>query len=288
MNRTPTPGVMDKTLLEVVMSNRTDWPFTIELVNLDELFADGRYQRPPQPMFVDKMVNSFDETLVGAIDASDRGNGDKAHFAILDGVQRYTALGKVGKLTVYTTIYRGMTIAEEAMFFYRKNRDRRAVHPFYSFRARMVAGDETCITINNIVEGCGYKLASTAGGENYIPSIRSVEDAYGFKSAARDQSLTPALRMLRRAWHGRRGGKDSELIRGLGRFFQPFSDNEIDLDWLEEKLIAENPRGIVTRARDAWFTKSHLSNPVAEEIVKIYNRGRKAGRLNRNLLTKTK
>ncbi len=270
------------------MNNRTDWPFTVELVALDELFADDRYQRPPQEAFVSKMVNAFDDTLVGVLDVSKRSNGKSHNYAILDGLQRYTAMGKVGKSTAYVSVYPDMSLEEEAMFFVRKNKDRRRVHPFYNFRAMIVAGDKEHIAINEIVEAHGYKLDMTSTPENSLPSIRSIQEAYGFSSAARQESLRPALRMLRKAWHGRRGGKDGELIRGLGRFFQPFRDDEIDWQWLEDKLAAENPRAIVTRAREVWFTKAYSANPVAEEIIKVYNDGRKKNRLNRNLLTKTK
>jgi hypothetical protein len=287
MNRTPTPGVMDKTLLEVDMSNRTDWPFTVELVPLDELFADSNYQRPPQEVFVDRMVNSFDDTLVGVLDASDRGNGSSPSYAILDGVQRFTAMKKVGKHTVYIATYEGMTIQEEATFFYRKNKDRRGVHPFYNIRARRVAGDEKATEIFGIVEAHGYKLDVSGTPENSLPAIRSIEHAYGYSSAKRTESLSPTLRTLRKTWHGRRGGKDSALISGLGRFFQPFDDNEIDLEHLIDRLSDENPRTIVTRARETYFTRAYSANPVAEEIIKIYNRGLKRNRLNRNLLTKT-
>jgi hypothetical protein len=261
-----------------------EWPFIVEQADLSELFADIRYQRPPQELFIDKMVNSFDETLVGVLDVSERRNG---MYAILDGLQRFEAMKKVGKTTCFVAVYEGMRLAEEAMFFYRKNKDRRTVHPFYSFRARMVAGDQKAREINRIVESEGYKLDVGAVPPDNLTAIRAVEEAYSFESAARTESLSVSLNMLRKTFYGRKGGKDGELIRGLGRFFQPFYDEEIDMAWLEDRLASQNPRTILGRAADAWFAGTHHSNPVADEIVKLYNRGRKNGKLNRNMLTKT-
>jgi hypothetical protein len=60
------------------------------------------------------------------------------------------------------------------------------------------------------------------------------------------------------------------------------------MQWLEDKLIAENPLGVAARARDSYHAGTYMSNPVAEEILKLYNKGRKSGRLDRNFLTKTK
>jgi hypothetical protein len=265
-----------------------DWPFTVELAEVGHLFADHRYQRPPQAPFIDKMVNSFDETLVGVLDVSYRPRNSSRIYAILDGLQRFEAIKKVGKTTAYVAVYEGMSVADEAMFFYRKNKDRRSVHPFYSFRARMVAGDEKAIDINRIVESEGYKLEVGAIPPDNLTAIRAVEEAYSYSSTARNESLSATLNTLRRSFYDRQGGKDGELIRGLGRFFQPFYAEEIDLPWLEDRLANENPRTILGRARDNYHAGQYRSNPVAEEIIKVYNRGRKNGKLNRNLLTKTK
>src|SRR5262252_750846 len=136
----------------------TEWPFAVELLPLADLLVDHKYQRPPQQAFVDKLISEFDETLVGILDVAHRGNGT---HAILDGAQRYQALLKF-KQTAWCAVYKGMSLAEEAMFFYRKNRNRRSVHPFYQFRALMVTGDKQSLAINKIVEDTGYKLGIAA------------------------------------------------------------------------------------------------------------------------------
>jgi hypothetical protein len=272
--------------MPTVSSPVRDWPFIVELAELNWLFVDSRYQRPPQEPFVEKLANAFDETLVGVLDVSHREGEDR--YAILDGCQRYSAMLKVAKTTAYVAVYEGMSLKDEALFFYRKNKDRRSVHPFYSFRARMVAGDTKARRIWRIVDSAGYKLDIGALPADHLTAIRAVEEAYSFESAARKESLTPTLQTMREAFYERQGGKDGEIIRGLGRFFQPFYTEEIDLPWLIDRLASENPRTIIGRARDNYYRGAYRSNPVAEEIVRLYNRGRKNGKLNRNLLTKTK
>lgn len=255
---------------------RTEWPFAVELLNLDDLTVDLRYQRPPQEVFVEKLIAEFDETLVGVLDVAERKNGT---HAILDGAQRYQALLK-HKQGAWCAVYQGMTLADEAQFFYSKNRNRRSVHPFYQFRALMVTGHKQSIAINRIVEAEGYKLGIGQHQDDMLQAVRAVEDAYAMSSLARKESLSPALRILRACFYGRKAGKEGELIRGLGKFFQPFEDDIIDLPWLVDQLAGQNPQTLLGRAAD----KAAVASPrhsrahwMAKDIVEIYNRGKKAG-----------
>jgi hypothetical protein len=262
---------------------KNDWPFTIELVPVSKLTVDLSYQRPPQEKFVEKIISEFDETLVGALDVSERllsgvsqrvSNGT---YAILDGAQRFQAIQKF-KGTAWCAIYKGMTIADEAMFFYLKNRNRRSVHPYYQFRALIVTGDKQAVAINRIVTSESYKLGIGGIPDDTITAVRAVEEAFNMSSVVRKESLSAALRTMRACFHGRKGGKEGELIKGLGRFFQPFDNNEVDLEWLFSRLADQNPQVLLGRASDkADVTRHPRAYWLARDIVDIYNRGRKAG-----------
>jgi hypothetical protein len=254
---------------------KNDWAFTIELVPVSKLTVDLSYQRPPQEKFVEKIISEFDETLVGALDVSDRTSS--GIYAILDGAQRFQAIQKF-KGTAWCAIYRGMTIADEAMFFYLKNRNRRSVHPYYQFRALIVTGDKQAVAINRIVTSESYKLGIAGIPDDTITAVRAVEETFNMSSVARKESLSSALRTMRACFYGRKGGKEGELIKGLGRFFQPFENNEIDLEWLFSKLADQNPQLLLGRASDkADVTRHPRAYWLARDIVDIYNRGRKAG-----------
>jgi len=249
-----------------------EWPFSVELLPLKDLVVDQRYQRPPQTTFVEKLIREFDQTLVGILDVAHRGNGS---HAILDGAQRYQALLKF-KQTAWCAVYKGMNLAEEAMFFYNKNRNRRSVHPYYQFRALMVTGDKQSLAISKIVENAGYKLGTAARQDDIITAIRASEDAYGMSSLFRDESLSPSLRVMRAAFYGRKAGKEGEIIRGLGKFFQNFEDNAIDYQWLIEGLAGQSPQTLLGRADDKAATARPFQSRaywMARDIVDIYNRG---------------
>ncbi len=96
-----------------------EWPFTVELLSLDWLFADERYQRELIPAFVQAKAARFDPTLVGVLDVSER---DETSFALLDGLQRSGMCAEVDKQAVWCAVYRGMTLADEARHFADKNK----------------------------------------------------------------------------------------------------------------------------------------------------------------------
>lgn len=260
----------------VITTGGDEWPYEVKLIKLDELFADEAYQRPVHELFARDLTLKFDERLVGVIDVSLRKDG---RGAIMDGLQRTTAMREVGKQSCYAAVYRGMTLAEEAEFFFHKNRDRKAIHPYYHFRARQVAGDDTAKAINAIVERYGFKLAVGAVQPNHIAAIKAVEKVYSWYSPFRDECLTPTVETIKGLWQGRKAATDGELIRGLGRFFQVYADTEIQFDHWHEVLAELGPQLVIGRAKDSI---THLTGGrggssgglgVGRTLAEIHNAG---------------
>lgn len=246
-----------------------EWPFTVELLDLSSMTVDLRYQRPKQEIFVARLIENFDERLVGTLDVSAREDGTNA---ILDGAQRFHVIGKFKK-TAWCAVYRGMSLADEAKHFYEINRNRRSVHPFYEHQALMVTGDRRARAIDKIVRNEDYKLGIGAAQDDVLTAIRAVDEAYALKSLARKESLTPALRIMHACFFGRKAGKEGTLIRGLGRFFQPFTDDEIDWAHLASQLENWSPQQLIGRATDkADASRDSRSFHLARHVCEIYNR----------------
>lgn len=225
-----------------------EWPFKVELVQLDDCFPDEIYQRPVHDIFTRDLVLKFDERLVGTIDVSRRKSGK---LAIMDGLQRHTVMTEVGKTACWAAVYDGMTVEEEAQFFYHKNKDRKMIHPYYHFNARVVSGDEQAQAINEIVTKIGFRLAVGAGPPEQIAAIIAVEKVFAFSSPWREECLTPTLDLIKRLWFGRKAATDGELVRGLGRFYQVYADWEIQVRHLEEILAELGPQLVIGRAKDS-------------------------------------
>lgn len=259
-----------------------DWPFRIELLPIDDnLIVDDKYQRPVDKAFVRRITLAFDERLVGAIDVSSRGRGK---YAIIDGQQRKTAALSAGKTTIFCAIYTGMTLAEEAQMFFHKNRDRKAMHPFYHYRARLVAGDSVISEVDRIIAKTGWKVGFSSLVPNTITAVVSVEEAFALASDVREECLTPTLEILAKLWKGRTADRDARLIRGFARFFRVYSDQEIQWRHWEESLAAQGPMLVLGRATDMQMATrssgqrgavgSHSAGQgVAHALLQIHNTG---------------
>lgn len=226
-----------------------EWPFRVELLPLDALLSDHEnYQRPVGWPFVRREAARYDPSLVGTIDVSQRSPG---RFAILDGQQRFEIVRLVGKTTIWCSIYVGLDIQSEARFFLRKNRDRKTMHPYYTFRAALTSGDTATREINATVVRHGYRLAIGAPNDTRpenIAAISAVQSVYDKRFGDGTPVLDATLGVLKASTYGREHGQDAVLIRGVGRTL--LERPEIDRDVLAAMIATRGPDLILGRARD--------------------------------------
>lgn len=264
-----------------------EWPYSVKLVPLEKVFAhtveEGGYQRPPAEKFVRDLTLKFDERLVGTIDVSEREDG---RFAVIDGQQRSEAMRRAGKTGCYASVYENLSLAEEASLFFHKNRDRKAVHPYYEFMARFAADDPMAKDIKRIVEAQGF-IVEIAGGagkipgrEQHITAIRAIEEVFGYQTDVREECLTPTLATIHRNWFGRKDSLSVNLIRGLGRIFRMWGDQEIQWQHWEEQLQALGPTLILGKAEDlrtGRYGQQSKGIGVSLALVEVHNRGLSRG-----------
>jgi uncharacterized protein DUF6551 len=259
----------------VVTPSDSDWPFTVELLPHEALLVDHDYQRPVPWEFVRKTAALYDETLVGTIDVAERRSG--ATYAVLDGQLRLETSKLVGKTTMWCSVYRGMDKATEARHFLKKNRDKKVVHPYYTFRARLVGEDADAVEIARIVEAAGYKLSSSAASEarpDNIAAIAAVERVGKRRRPDGTNPLAPTLRVLRAATYGRVNAQNSSLIQGIGYLFATHDDERLDEERLTGVVARLGPDLILGRARDLHrSTGSSAGLGVARILVSEYNSG---------------
>lgn len=254
-----------------------DWPFRVELLRVPLLFLDHSYQRPPDWPFIRGKAASFDERLVGTIDVAQRKQG--SIYAILDGQQRFEMMRLVGKTTAWCSIYQGLDVQAEARFFLHKNRDKKAMHPYYVFRARLTAKDRDALDVERIVKNTGYKVtasSSQAGAANGISAVGALEEVYKRKTPLGQTALVPTLETMKLATFGRRNGQNSSLIRGLGRFFESHPQNGRPLDTIRlvDSISIHSPERLLSLAREsARDNKSRMDATLARLVAEEYNRG---------------
>ena len=257
--------------------DEADWPFEMRLLEIAALFADNAYQRPPVWPFIRRGAASFDERLVGAIDVAQRGRG--ATFAILDGQQRFEMMKLVGKQTVWAAVYQGFDLQEEARFFLHKNKDKKAIHPYWTYRAQLTSGDEETAEITRLVESFGYRIwmtSATNHEEQNISAISALEQAFRRKTPSGETTLRPLLQVLKNSTFGRTSGQNTNMISGLSLFFRYYSDEEVDHKHLQERIAERGVPWLIGAARETGFGNS-LGGALTTVIVNEYNRGIEKG-----------
>jgi hypothetical protein len=255
-----------------------DWPFDVKLLPLEALFADDQYQRPVNWPFVRKEAARFDPSLVGTIDVAQRG---PSQFAILDGQQRREIVRMAGKTSIFASVYVGLDLASEARFFLHKNRDRKSVHPYYTYVARLTARDPEALAVEAIVRKHGYQVAIGApreGLHDNIAAIAALESAYRRKREDGSDALTPTLATMREGTYGRQLGNSAALIHGLSILYS--ENGQLEQERMIDVLLWLGPELAVGRARDLHRNSGgSIQQRMADVLRAEYGRkgkGRKA------------
>jgi hypothetical protein len=250
-----------------------DWPFRVELIDLTRCHVDHSYQRPVDWLWVRKTASTFDATLVGTLDVSEHSHG--ASFAIMDGQGRTEAMKLVGKTQAYAAIYEGLDTQAEALFFLHKNSNRKAIHPYYTFQAKLTAQDATATAVKSITEQYGYEVSIISASNRNIPekisAISSLEEAYNRKAEWVTECLSPTLAVLRRSTYGLKEGNSAHLIRSIARIFEMYQD--VDEHRLGEVIAERNPTWLLGRMREMGWNQGSQTPALVTVLVEEYNRG---------------
>jgi len=250
-----------------------DWPFRVELIDLSRCHVDHSYQRPVDWLWVRKTAATFDPTLVGALDVSERGHG--ASFAIMDGQGRNEAMKLVGKTQAYAAIYSGLDVQAEALFFLHKNSNRKAIHPYHIYQAKLTAQDPVATAVREIVEEYGYEVSIVSASNRNIPekisAIASLEEAYNRKRASGFDCLAPTLGVLRKSTFALKEGNSAHLIRAIARMFERYE--QLDAHRLAEVIQERNPSWLLARMREMGWNQGAQTPAMMTVLVEEYNQG---------------
>lgn len=133
-------------------------------VNKHDLFVEHSYQRNVDSSKAVNIARDFDWIAFGAILVSRREGG----LHVMDGQHRLEAALRRDDISVVPcVVFETMAIEEEAKGFIEINTNRKPLPYFDKHRALVVAGDETAIFVQQVIEEFGGHLTSTstkAGG----------------------------------------------------------------------------------------------------------------------------
>ena len=179
------------------------------------------YQRSTKSAQVESIIKNFDEAKLGTLTVSLRDE----KYCIIDGAHRLSALRALKYTHALCEIISGLTFEQEADYFMRQNQDKRPLKPVDLFKAGIIAGDEKCLGINEIVKansfsiGFAYKNFYQIGA---IHALFSIVEDYGFKT------LDNTLCLLANTWAGIAKATSGDCLLGVAEFVHRYGVGEFD------------------------------------------------------------
>jgi hypothetical protein len=255
---------------------------TIEIVDLDAIITDSRYQRPLNENRVADMAANFDPRLCGPLVVSARPN-DK--FAVFDGQHRLAALRLLGKEEAwYCQVHHRLSAKQEAGLFILLQTQRRGVVPIDRHRAAVFAGEALPMKVENLITECGYRITTnrTHGALTCVSGLYMAYERFG------PGSLRRGLKVIEDAWGlGDGYGRKAPMVIGMALFMNRTSDKttgetKIDMASFVEKLSGIKSASIIRDSQMQGGTHTTVYVKAAMQLRDIYNKQRTVNRINPN------
>jgi hypothetical protein len=179
--------------------------------------------------------------------------------------------------------YHGLTMPEEAALFRALN-DRRAVKKIDDFRISVTAGVESSRDIVGIVQAIGLTISDQMR-DGHIVAVSALEHVYSGGRVAGPRegrlALEKALKTILSAWGNQSSGFNGEIIKGVGLVYLRYG-RKIEQEVMSAKLApcTGGAPGLLGKARSMREIRGRqLHHCVAAIVVDIYNKGRRANKL---------
>ena len=251
----------------------------LRVVKLDTLQTDPSYQRDVKHKHK-TIVAEFDEQALGIPVVGEREDGS---VWIVDGLQRITALRKLGWIDVRAEVFASRGPEHEAAVFRLINLNRVKMSPTDIYRALLTAGDEIAWAVKEAVEGCGFKIVTKRSGhESKENAFFQIQCAGALMDEAKKSGVDAikfALNAAKECWPEDMVAVNTRMLTGLCCWYKR-KDGVIDMERLIPRLKTVVPHKILYTAGQTTLSGSgsgSMSNAVADQIERVY-RKRFAGR----------
>ena len=175
------------------------------------------YQRPTKSAQVESIIENFDEARLGTLTVSRR---DGRYYAI-DGQHRLLALRTLGYTHAICEILTGLTKEQESEYFRRQKENSRALRPLDLYKAGLIAKDEKCLQIDEIINDHSFQIGFDHNDFYQIGAIQAlftIVDDYGFVV------FDNTLYFLIQTWAGIPAAVYSESLLGVAEFINRYGD----------------------------------------------------------------
>jgi hypothetical protein len=241
----------------------------LRVVKLDDLRVDPSYQRGVVAKHR-KIVAEFDEDALGVILVGQREDNS---MWIVDGLQRFTAVGKLGWTEMRANVFRSRGPEHEAAVFKLVNKNRTSLSSNQLFAALLTAGDEECWAVKSVAEKFGYKIPS--GGKRGVSASRdqAAKELTCVNSLVRvyhqrgQEALEFVLGIISECWPGDPYAVKTDVVDGLFTWYVArMAGSGVDRDPLVPRLQASRPHAMIVSASQGAFGRSQNMADVIERI----------------------
>lgn len=260
-----------------------------EAIPIGELEIDDTYQRPPNPLRVNRIAENYDPSLFGVIEVSRR-NG---HNYVIDGQHRLAARrarGDTADTPVLCHVRTNLTRTQEAEIFWRIQQERAALNAQDAFRAKLTGHEPTASGVSRICMALnvpillGQPARYSRSGAPY--GLNAVATASRIYETAGPATLERTLGACTKAWPERQSAFMGPVIEGLALFLCAHHDEPVRDDRIVKTLGAIAPEDLVDEARNRrgirqWTIPSVIALLLAEK----YNLALRVDRLSVKGLT---
>lgn len=225
-----------------------------QMVPLDKIVVDPRYQRDIIQPHVDRIDREFDYAQLDVLTLSKR---SASEYACVDGQHRLVVLNAREEDTeAPALVHVGLTAEEESELFRKIQEGRRQLMPLDKFKSRLFGNDPIAKGIKVIADEFGLEIGT---GPKSIQSIVNYERVY------RRGNLHDTLTIML-LWNGDQKWLEGPLCDGLSRFLLLFP--EADIPHARSVWADLSPQQILRRAGD--LMSSSKAGGVVEVLRAAY------------------
>lgn len=252
---------------------------TIQKISAGSLTVDQTVQRMKEHGHIGRLMDEWDDDLVGALVGSLRPDGK---VYLLDGQQRWSA--KLGlaepDYEFLVIVHDDLDLAGEARVFSGLNRGRKAVSAYDKYRVDVVAGVPIAVAVDEVVTSLGLSVGSQASAktiacpatlERIVRRGKSIEDSQDI--------LRQALEVNESVYSLSDDPWSSYVIEGLALFIETWGDHEnYKRDLLEKALRSVTVTQLLGIARSR-IAGNNLSGEMSRVIAERYDLRKTKNRL---------
>lgn len=236
---------------------------SFRLISINDMVVDD-YQRPVNMKTVMRILNDFDEDIIGVVIVSHR----DGRYHIVDGQHRVEVLKRKGYSNCICQVFEDMTYEQEAEKFCKLNCGRKTLSIQDKFVASVESGNKMDRHILDIINNSGAKFKRDFNSRNgYVSCVGTCREVYIKRGPI---VLHETLSIIMKSWDGNHKTLSASMIRGLSMYLNKVMFIEgYNRDYIIDKLREVSPSYVFREATIYSIENDNYSIKHGSAILKV-------------------